>query len=84
MADDLVKASRTGVTGDEDRPGLPFLLGIYGIEPSGDTVRHLIETGACGVVLRRRNINEPAQVVRQAKTMIPTISRWLRNRVKRR
>jgi len=45
-----------------ERLGLPFLFGFYGIEPIPETVRLLRETGACGVLLLRRNIETAEQV----------------------
>ncbi|MBI2900340.1 MAG: glycoside hydrolase family 3 protein [Planctomycetes bacterium] len=44
------------------RTGLPFLFGLYGIEPLPDTIKLLRESGACGVLLHRRNIESGEQV----------------------
>ena len=38
------------------------MFGIYGIEPTVESVRILKETGACGIVLQRRNIESAEQV----------------------
>lgn len=45
-----------------ERIGLPFLFGLYGIEPLPDTIRLLRDSGACGVLLLRRNIESGEQV----------------------
>jgi beta-N-acetylhexosaminidase len=45
-----------------DRVPQPFLLGIYGIEPTEETVRLLRESGAAGIYLLRRNIETAEQV----------------------
>lgn len=45
-----------------DRTGLPFMFGVYGIEPMPETIKLLKESGACGVLLLRRNIETGEQV----------------------
>ncbi len=45
-----------------ERAGLPFVFGLYGIEPLPDTVQLLRDSGACGVLLLRRNIESGEQV----------------------
>ena len=52
-----------------DRVPQPFLLGIYGIEPSEETVRLLRESGAAGVYLQRRNV----ETVEQVRALVTTL-----------
>lgn len=72
-----MKTTRTGSPQEAERPGFPFLFGIYGIEPTNETIQHLRETGACGILLLRRNIVDPEQVADLIRNLEAAVGRRL-------
>ena len=60
-----------------DNPGFLFMFGIYGTTATKETVRLLQKTGACGVLLLARNIEDAAQTRALTEDLVQKVGRPL-------